>query len=160
MRHPARTYPKRDIHASIPENTYMKICTLRAAQNGLFKSMSALIETIIFFARATYNEQNGAYFLFELLNIKASQLESLGNLRELPKSRLVHLTIDTEAVDFLDMLSSQYRVVCHSRSEAVSLILAYAVCHCRSPQNQKHLLQRLETTLSQHPLATASKALV
>lgn len=128
---------------------------LYTVQNGSFKSMSALVETIVFLAKATYTEQNGAHFLFELRTIKVTLLESLGNLKTLPNSRLVHLTVDDEAVEFIDMLASQYRIVCRNRSEALELILAYAGRYCGTPQHREHFLGRLETVLAQHPYASA-----
>lgn len=157
MRYPLRTHPKRDIHLQVTEDIFTKIGILYSTQSNLFKSLSALVETIIFLAKTTYSEQDGAHFLFELRSIKVAQLESLGSLRKFPQARLVHLTVDHEAVEFLDMLSTQYRVVCRNRSEALGLILAYTTRYCGTPQHRAHLLARLETVLAQHPYAPSRK---
>lgn len=151
MRHPQRTHPKQRIHASIEVELYHRISLLRTTQASALNSLSALVETIVFWGKGIYLEQRGEEFLFELRSLKALRLLELDDLHAFPPERNLHLTLDIEAIEFLDLLHMQYPVVFHSRTEALALILAYASAYCADVEKRRYLMRRLETVLAQHP---------
>lgn len=151
MRHPQRALPKQNIHATLEKTLYRQISLLLSSGQTMFGSMSSLVETLVFWGEGIYFEQQGEKFLFELLTIKARHLLRLTDLHAFPPTHTAHLTMDCEAIAFLDLLCEEYPVVFQNRTEALALLLAYASVYCTNNERRQYLLRRLNNVLIQHP---------
>lgn len=120
---PQRDEPKAAVQLRIDETAYRCVLPLIRGEAPLNMSFSRLLETILLLAKNEYTCNTSRDFVEELCRMKKKQVEETIAIRDARPQRRVHVTIDHEALGFLDMLVTRYRSLFRTRGIAASLVL-------------------------------------
>ena len=148
---PRRKRPKVDLQVFVEERDYSAVLPLIDCSQCKFTSFSQLLETIIFLSQHMYIEEPDDSFVAKLFELKSAR--ALACLKNKMNSNLrrVHATIDRDALRFIDMLVSRYRMLFSSRSEVVGLLLGNIGKECTSLEDIHYYCNRLLEVLLLHP---------
>lgn len=148
---PQRDQPKENLRLIISERVYASMRPLY--RNGVvsFGSRSRLVETIVFLSEHIYAVEPDNGFVLDLARLHADQvIEQIKN-PELFDSCCLHVSLDRQAVAFIDMLVAKYPMLFSSRSEVVELLLWNIGRECNTEKGVRYYVNRLEEVMAMHP---------
>lgn len=148
---PRRLHAKRDVHIHIHDDIYLSIQPLLADGSCAIESFSSLVETIIFLSLHMYAEEQRNGFVVRLAELKTQKTLEYIEQRDSNTTRCVHMTLDTEALDFLDMLTMRYSALFESRSMTLDLLLCNIGNGCDTSDGVRYYGNRLNEVLKLHP---------
>lgn len=114
-------------------------------------SRSKLFESVLFLAKSEYVANVEHDFVTRLCDTKKRLLDAMAHERKPPRKKGLHVTLDREALEFLDMLAFRYRYLFRSRNEVASLILICIGEQARGRERANWIRQRLEEVLIDYP---------
>lgn len=148
---PQREVPKETVRADITEDTYVSVLPLLRNDIVSFASVSQLVETIVFLSEHIYVAEPDDSFVVNLAKLKARRtIEQIRN-PDLMKSRFIHVTLDVDAIGFLDLLVRKYPMLFRRRSDVLELLLLNVGSECDSPKGMRYYANRLSDVLLMHP---------
>lgn len=149
---PQREHAKITMQATVSDEAYSGVQPLLLTDEPCIKSYSSLFETIILLSEHMYNVEPNNSFISNLVRLKAQrqieQLEDPSNA----KPRRIHVTIDSRAYNFIDMLKKRYGTIFSSRSEIADLLLLNIGRNCNTANDFNYYLKRLKEVLLLYPL--------
>lgn len=149
---PHRTKAKKQVQARLSQDVYESIVGLLDDSGGLFTSFSQLVETIIFLSAHMYIEEPDNGYVKALAKLMSERtLDRIEKGHPDPEKH-VHMTIDIEALGFIDMLVARYPMVANNRSVAINLILFNIGRTCNTKEDRRYYTNRLQDVLSLHPV--------
>jgi hypothetical protein len=148
---PRRTSAKRDVHIAIHNDIFKSVQPLLKEQDSGIESFSNLVETIIFLSFHMYTEEPDNGFIARLAKLKTSNALRYIEHRSSDTIHHVHMTLDIEAIAFLDMLVARYGILFESRSAALDLLLCNIGNGCTTPDEIHYYSNRLNEVLRLHP---------
>lgn len=149
---PQREKTKLAVQFTIDEAAYECVLPLITGDSPLRMSISRLIEAILLLAKNEYDSNMNRDFVGELCLMKERQIEEGIALQATRPQRRLHVTIDREALGFLDMLVTRYRPVLHARGEAMTLILRRVGERLTTNEKTGWMKRRLEEILLKYPV--------
>lgn len=155
---PQRELPKEIIRLTIFENVYWSLRSLYKNDSVKFTSMSQLVETIIFLSEHIYAIEPENGFILGLAKLRANQVVEQIKDPELHRSRFLHVSIDAQAIAFVDMLVSKYPMLFKNRSDVVDLLLWNVGRECDTEKGIRYYANRLSDVLLLHPTRKKSDA--
>lgn len=157
---PQREMPKVTVRVAVGEDVRLSVRPLLKADGVTFASFSQLVETIIFLSQHIYAAEPDNGFAIELAKLRAQRTIAQIKDPELNRERFLHVTLDVDAVAFIDMLVSRYHMLFKNRSEAVELMLLNVGSACDTPKGIRYYANRLSEVLSLHPSRKQAQGLV
>lgn len=115
-----------------------------------FRSLSEFIESLAFLFQSIYFEPEDSDIVELLEKTKRDHLADFYAPRR-PGCKLVHVKVDAEARDFINLYYRRHRSEYASKSELVACMLFAAGTFAHSEQQRKYLLKRISNALSAHP---------
>ena len=149
---PDRKKAKRAVQLRISCEVYELISVFFSKDIGVFRSMSQFVETVIFCVSASYFVVPVQDFISKFQHIKVSCYLAKSGFDEPKQKKLLHLTIDVEALEFISNLLKKYRSLFSSRNELVELFLVYIAGFSDTPERMKYILQRLKQAQLNNPI--------
>lgn len=149
---PQRDEPKVAIQIRIDEAAYQCVLPLIRGRAPLHMSFSRLLEAILLLAKNEYVSNTSRDFVEELCLMKRRQVEETIAIRGERPQRRVHVTIDREALGFLDMLVLRYRSIFRTRGVAASLVLRRFGERLTSEEKTEWMKRRIEEILLKYPV--------
>lgn len=149
---PQREKPKKTIRAAVSEDVYASVLPLLKNDTMNFASVSQLVETIIFLSEHIYIAEPDNGFVIGLARLRANRVIAQIKDPKLTASRYIHVTLDVDAVEFLDLLVRKYNMLFKNRSDVVELLLLNVGEECGTPDGIRYFANRLAEVLSLHPL--------
>ena len=149
---PQREKPKETIRAAVSEDVYASVLPLLKNDTMNFASVSQLVETIIFLSEHIYIAEPVNGFVIGLARLRTNRVIAQIKDPKLTASRYVHVTLDVDAVEFLDLLVRKYNMLFKNRSDVVELLLLNIGEECGTPDGIRYFANRLAEVLSLHPL--------
>lgn len=149
---PQREKPKETIRAAVSEDIYASVLPLLKNDTLTFASVSQLVETIIFLSEHIYVAEPDDSFVIGLVRLRADRvIDQIWN-PQLMASRYIHVTLDVDAVGFLDLLVRKYPMLFRNRSEVIELLLLNIGEECGTSNGTRYYASRLAEVLSLHPV--------
>lgn len=149
---PQRGRPKLAVQFYVDEVAYRCVLPLLECLPARQRSFSRLVEAILLLGKNEYVSNTSRDFIGELCLMKKHQIEEgIAIQGKRPKRRL-HLTIDSEALGFLDMLVTRYRPVLPARGDAMSLMLRRVGERLTTREKTNWMKRRLEEILLKYPV--------
>ncbi len=149
---PDRKKAKRAVQFKVSSDAYDSISIFLTGDVGIFKSLSNFVETLIFCARDTYIALQTNDFVNGLRRIKALFYIASCEIESSKPKKLLHLTIDVDALDFLDIFLKKYRSSFRSRNELVELFFMYSASYSDSADRMKYILGRMKQAQLNNPI--------
>lgn len=149
---PQRGEAKVAVQFDVDETALARVLPLIEGESRLNMSLSRLIEAILLLAKNEYTLNASRDFVGELCLMKEHQIKEGIALRGKRLRRKLHLTIDREALEFVDMLVMRYRPVVHARGTALTLILWRFSERLTSTEKIAWMKRRLEEMLIKYPV--------
>lgn len=149
---PQRERPKETIRVAVGEDVYASVLPLLKNDTLTFASVSQLVETIVFLSEHIYVAEADDSFVIELVKLRANR--TIAQIRDprLTESRYIHVTLDVDAVRFLDLLVQKYPTLFRNRSDVMELLLLNVGRGCDGPNGVRYYANRLAEVLSLHPV--------
>ena len=124
--------------------------------SGIFLSSflyAALCGNISAFGTAIVeSSQSAVTFVIGLAGIRADRIiEQIGD-PALTTTRHVHVSLDVQAIGFLDLLVRKYHMLFKNRSDVVELLLLNIAGECGTPSGIRYYASRLAEVLDLHPV--------
>lgn len=154
---PQRESPKQTCRLSIGEDTYRSILPLLKTERCSFASLSQLVETIVFLSEHICAAEPDRAFAIKLAKLKSKRIIEQIENPELLASRFIHVTLDEQAIAFIDLLVERYPMLFRTRSDAVELLLLNIGGSCVTSKDVLYFANRLADVLSLHPTRSASE---
>ena len=149
---PQREEPKETIRLTIGKDVYASMLPLLKNDTVTFASMSQLVETMIFLSEHIYIAEPDDSFVIGLAGIRADRIiEQIGD-PALTTTRHVHVSLDVQAIGFLDLLVRKYHMLFKNRSDVVELLLLNIAGECGTPSGIRYYASRLAEVLDLHPV--------
>lgn len=98
-------------------------------------SASECLENMVLMIKGIYEQDETEAVIFILRKLKYEPLINAESLREMPATRLCHVTLHPAVLDFADFLHATYPPVFKTPNEAIALCARYC---CRFWDNAKH----------------------
>ena len=154
-RKPDREYAKKAIHFKLSTDIYELINAFSKREDNAFRSLSQFTEALIFSARDTYSALPTKDFVYELRRIKAMLYTSSHEYEKpVPKKRL-HVTIDADALYFVETFLRKYRSSFSSRSELIELFFLRFVKFNDKEGGTAYMLERIKQAQLNNPVRIA-----
>lgn len=115
-----------------------------------FRSLSEFVESLAFLFQSIYFEPEDSDIVELLEKTKQDHLADF-YAPQRPESKLVHVKIDAEARDFINLYYRRHRGSYASKSELVACMLFAAGSFAHDEQQRRYLLKRISNALSAHP---------
>lgn len=151
-RAPQRERPKKAIQFKTDADIRAKVAPLLNASENSEASLSRLVEDLAFLAQSIHAHSSTDQFAQRFYAIEAQRLAQMAREGRQTQA-LYHVTIDTAACSFLDMLKEQCSPMLHARSEFIAHLLYSASCYCADEAHVNYLAQRLRRIEHDHPKA-------
>lgn len=148
---PQREMPKETVRVAVGDDVYASILPLLNNDKHPFASVSQLVETIIFLSQHIYAAEPDNGFAIDLAKLKSKHVIAQIRDPELARERFLHVTLDVDAVKFIDLLVGKYHMLFRNRSEAVELMLLNVGKSCNTPKGVRYYANRLNEVLGLHP---------
>lgn len=114
------------------------------------RSLSEFVESLAFLFQSIYFEPEDSDIVELLEKTKQDHLADF-YAPQRPESKLVHVKIDAEARDFINLYYRRHRGSYASKSELVACMLFAAGSFAHDEQQRRYLLKRISNALSAHP---------
>lgn len=154
---PQRENPKQTCRLSIGEDTYRSVVPLLKTERCSFASLSQLVETIVFLSEHICVAEPADAFAIKLAKLKGQRVIDQIENPELLTSRFIHVTLDEQAIVFIDSLVERYPMLFRTRSDVVELLLLNVGSSCTTSKDVLYFANRLADVLSLHPTRSASE---
>lgn len=148
---PQRERPKVAVQLQIDERAYSWLETICRRYRARALSRSKLFESVLFLSKSEYTANVEHDFIERLCDTKKEALDALALERKAPRKRGLHVTLDCEALDFLNMLALRYRYLFRSRNEVASLILICIGRRTREEERAEWIHRRIAELLDNYP---------
>ena len=148
MRTPDRTHAKTGLHARVREDVLDRARPLLRDCLHMFGSQGQATETLLLWMRTSYMESDGDELVSTMMHIAGVNLMSQ-DYRRRPKRRHLHVMVDQDALDFLDLLTTTYPGAFANKNEALERIIDYAASLHR--ESSAYFLQRLQDAQHLYP---------
>lgn len=156
---PQRNNPKQTCRLSVCDDVCQAIVPLQRTKEHQFASFSQLVETIIFLSEHIYITEADNAFAIGLAKLKARRIIEQIEDPALMASHYIHVTLDEQAIAFLDLLIEKYPMIFRTRSDVAELLLLNIADACTTPKEIRYYVNRLTDVLSMHPThASAQKS--
>lgn len=149
---PQRKRPKKAVQLRVDRAAYCCLLPLLQGDNPLDMSYSQLFESVVLLAREEYVSNTNQDFIVRLCSMKKTRVEEEMRGRFATARKTLHLTIDSEALEFLNMLASRYHALFHTRGEVASLIMRRVGYRAKTPERAEWMKRRLEEILLKYPV--------
>ena len=147
---PKRLFPKTDMQFRVPPRSFEAVRPLVENAMHPFRSLSEFVESLVFLFQSIYFEPEDSDIVKLLEKTKQDHLADF-YAPQRPGSKLVHVKIDAEARDFINLYYRRHRSEYTSKSELVACMLFAAGTFAHGEQQRKYLLKRISNALSAHP---------
>ena len=152
---PLRERPKARVQVNIDHEAYERARTLFDDSRCTFKSLSSFVEAIVFLMKSEYVENRSNDLVDMLAEFEKQRLSQAIDARKQAPQHPLHLTLDHEAKEFLDMLVKKHRIVFKNRSALLTDMLLLATRRCKDPRKAGWVLARLGNVQESHPIKRA-----
>ena len=150
-RKPQRARAKRPVQIRAHVDVRNRLTPLlRIGRNG--DSLSQVVENMLFVMEVIYNGSGRERLMRSCYETKARQLMEVACAGTEPEQRLVHVTVDPEAIAFADLMVRRHRRLFASRRDLGGLLLYYACTYCENEELARYFVARLEQAARLHPL--------
>lgn len=153
---PQREKPKQTCRLAIGKDVYASILPLYRTKEHEFSSLSQLVETIIFLSEHIYIAEPDNSYVIGLAKLQSKRIIEQIENPELLAFRYIHVTLDEQAIAFVDLLVEKYPMLVKTRSEAVELLLLSIGADSITPKEIRYYANRLADVLSMHPTRAGS----
>lgn len=148
---PFRHNPKIALQVYVENDSYLSIIPLFTCGLVRFRSFSSFVETVLFLSKSIYVEDRGNRLIADLRRAKAQRVMHLGTQQRQSDKRRLHVTIDREACEFIDMLRMRYPQLFSSRGEIISLIFDHIGARSDTQSKIEYFARRLRQVQNDHP---------
>ena len=148
---PLREKPKETVRVAVSQDVRTSILPLLKNELVDFASFSELVETIMFLSEHIYTIEPDNSFVIKLEKIRHKRVLAQIKDHELMRSRFIHVTLDVQAVGFLDLLVRKYPMLFRNRSDVMELLLANVGSECAATKGVRYYANRLAEVKGMHP---------
>ena len=151
-RFPDRDKPKGTLLVKIEESLTCVPEMFKNHPSGAFSSVSSYVETLIFLIMDMCTELNiENKVLREFAKTKFETCISSNSSYKDQVVKRVHISLDTDVIDFLKCMRKHHSDIFSSQSEIMNLILTKAKEYTNDEFKKTHHIQRLHEVLRKHP---------
>lgn len=153
---PDRAKPKKAIQIHLSFDIYASSQILLNQRPNLFRSYSQFVETLVFCMFSLYETSNDDELIKDLRHLKAKRYVQTNEDDICQQLKLLHVTIDVDALAFLSYLLEKYKRSFSSRSDLVESFFLYALAFCDSNERIAYIMQRLKQAKLNNPIRKRS----
>jgi hypothetical protein len=154
-RKPDREHVKKAIQFKLSRDIYELVNAFLKREDNAFRSLSQFTEILIFSARDTYSALPTKDFVYELRRIKAMLYTSSHEYEKPDPKKQLHVTIDVDALHFVETFLRKYRSSFSSRSELIELFFLRFVKFNDKEGGSTYILERMKQAQLNNPVRIA-----